>query len=569
MLEFAAIEVGHGRQADVGMRPNVDALPGQEFRRTRLVEEDERPDHLPLRRGQGAPHLEVAEVARARHDQGFDRVGADGVRASGFERRVPAHARLQPRIALIWAGRLAAKPRSASGARLRFEDLLAHRFGPATRWRSPPIPRRAGRGSPACRRGDTSSRRCRRRLPCGEDRRGPSRRRRLRRPGRARALCPSRLWPPTTAPAAPGRGPRAARRRASEARKSARSMTGSGAADQMRAFRNSAQLSRTALKAKGCEEWTRRARWCCSPAARIRPPVWPGRSTASTGSRRSASIIASAIGSNSKRVPKLRAAIAAAFPHWGRKLGDDHVLDLAALAEVSDSAMTRDVAIAARADGLPNTFVPGRNLLFLTFAAALAYRRGVRRLVTGVCETDYSGYPDCRDDTIKALQVALNLGMATRFVIETPLMWVDKAATWRLARDLGGETLVDIVREETHTCYEGDRSHRHEWGLRLRPLSRLRVARGRLRGVPRRRLNALSARRERPGRRDGFAQRDQARLDRRRLRRAGRLESCGRPRRAAGRPVAPRRRGSPATARASSPRRAHRVRRDARRSRPP
>jgi 7-cyano-7-deazaguanine synthase len=163
--------------------------------------------------------------------------------------------------------------------------------------------------------------------------------------------------------------------------------------------------------------------------------------------------------------PKLRAAIAAAFPRWRHKLGDDHVLDLAALAEVSDSAMTRDVAIAARADGLPNTFVPGRNLLFLTFAAALAYRRGVRRLVTGVCETDYSGYPDCRDDTIKALQVALNLGMATRLVIETPLMWVDKAATWRLARDLGGETLIDIVREETHTCYEGDRSHRHDWGF--------------------------------------------------------------------------------------------------------
>jgi 7-cyano-7-deazaguanine synthase len=163
--------------------------------------------------------------------------------------------------------------------------------------------------------------------------------------------------------------------------------------------------------------------------------------------------------------PKVRAAIATAFPDWTAKLGDDHVLDLAALAEVSDSAMTRDVAIAARADGLPNTFVPGRNLLFLTFAAALAYRRGIRRLVTGVCEADYSGYPDCRDDTIKALQVALNLGMATRLVIETPLMWVDKAATWRLARDLGGEALIDIVCEETHTCYEGDRSHRHDWGF--------------------------------------------------------------------------------------------------------
>jgi 7-cyano-7-deazaguanine synthase len=163
--------------------------------------------------------------------------------------------------------------------------------------------------------------------------------------------------------------------------------------------------------------------------------------------------------------PKLRAAIVAAFPHWGSRLGDDHVLDLAALAEVSDSAMTRDVAIAARADGLPNTFVPGRNLVFLTFAAALAYRRGIRRLVAGMCETDYSGYPDCRDDAIKALQVALNLGMATRLIVETPLMWIDKAATWRLARDLGGETLVDIVRDDTHTCYEGDRSHRYDWGF--------------------------------------------------------------------------------------------------------
>ena len=126
--------------------------------------------------------------------------------------------------------------------------------------------------------------------------------------------------------------------------------------------------------------------------------------------------------------------------------------------------MTSDIAIATRSDGLPNTFVPGRNLLFLTFAAALAYRRGLKRLVAGICETDYSGYPDCRDDTVKALQVAINLGMETRFVVETPLMWIDKAATWRLARDLGGEALVEIVREDTHTCYNGDRSLRHEWG---------------------------------------------------------------------------------------------------------
>ncbi len=162
--------------------------------------------------------------------------------------------------------------------------------------------------------------------------------------------------------------------------------------------------------------------------------------------------------------PRLRAALAQAFPHWARKLGEDHRIDLSALAAVSESAMTRDVAIAVAVGGLPNTFVPGRNLIFLTFAAALAYRRGLKRLVTGVCETDYSGYPDCRDDAIKALQVAVNLGMATRFVVETPLMWIDKAATWRLARDLGGEALVEIVREETHTCYNGDRSRRHEWG---------------------------------------------------------------------------------------------------------
>jgi len=127
--------------------------------------------------------------------------------------------------------------------------------------------------------------------------------------------------------------------------------------------------------------------------------------------------------------------------------------------------MTHDIAIEAGGSGLPNTFVPGRNLLFFTAAAALAYRRGVRVLVGGMCETDYSGYPDCRDDTLKALQVALGLGMDRRFVIETPLMWIDKAQTWSLARSLGGEPLVDLIREHTHSCYLGDRSRRHEWGL--------------------------------------------------------------------------------------------------------
>ena len=153
------------------------------------------------------------------------------------------------------------------------------------------------------------------------------------------------------------------------------------------------------------------------------------------------------------------------FPHWSERLGEDTVLDLPVLGAISRTALTDDVAIAMQDDGLPNTFVPGRNLLFLTFAAALGYRRGARRLVTGVCETDFSGYPDCRDDTMKALQVALNLGMDARLVIETPLMWIDKAQTWAMAEGLGGAALVDLIVEETHTCYRGDREHRHDWGF--------------------------------------------------------------------------------------------------------
>ncbi len=159
-----------------------------------------------------------------------------------------------------------------------------------------------------------------------------------------------------------------------------------------------------------------------------------------------------------------RTALAAGFPGWAARLGPDHTLALDALAAVSDTALTSETEIAMGADGLPNTFVPGRNIVFLTFAAALAYRRGLRHVVGGMCETDYSGYPDCRDDTIKALQVALNLGMARRFVLETPLMWIDKAATWRLAEQLGGAALVALVLEHTHTCYLGDRTHRHPWG---------------------------------------------------------------------------------------------------------
>ena len=150
---------------------------------------------------------------------------------------------------------------------------------------------------------------------------------------------------------------------------------------------------------------------------------------------------------------------------WRGTLGADHLIDLGqSLSGIGATAMTDDIAIATTKAGLPNTFVPGRNLLFLTYAAAIAYRRGLRHIVAGVCETDFSGYPDCRDDTIKAMQLALNLGMDQRFVLHTPLMWIDKAATWRLAETLGGRDLVDLVRDETHSCYLGDRSRSHAWG---------------------------------------------------------------------------------------------------------
>ena len=163
------------------------------------------------------------------------------------------------------------------------------------------------------------------------------------------------------------------------------------------------------------------------------------------------------------RAPLL-VAMTEGFPRFAGRLGPDHLLDLSVLGQVSDTALTRDVAITMGASGLPTSFVPGRNLLFLTFAATLAYRRGIKHIVTGVCETDYSGYPDCRDDTIKAMQLALNLGMEARFVLHTPLMWIDKAETWRMAERLGGAPLVDLVREGTHTCYAGDRSQLHDWG---------------------------------------------------------------------------------------------------------
>lgn len=174
------------------------------------------------------------------------------------------------------------------------------------------------------------------------------------------------------------------------------------------------------------------------------------------------------------------------FPQWAPRLGQDHLLDLAVLGEVSETSLTRDMAFRMEASGLPNTFVPGRNLLFLTLAAAVAYRRDLQVIVTGVCETDFSGYPDCRDDTMKAMQLALSLGMDKRFLIETPLMWLDKAETWSLAEQLGGAALVELIVEHTHTCYLGERTQRHPWGygcgscpaceLRARGWARYRAA---------------------------------------------------------------------------------------------
>lgn len=162
--------------------------------------------------------------------------------------------------------------------------------------------------------------------------------------------------------------------------------------------------------------------------------------------------------------PNILQAIRTLDSSWAPRLGEDHMLDLSVLGEVSETALTRDSEITMQSDGLPNTFVPGRNLLFLTLAAALAYRRGISVLVGGMCETDYSGYPDCRDETVRALQSTLRLGMNTELTIETPLMWLDKAATWQLADQLGGAALIDLIRTETHTCYLGERHQLHEWG---------------------------------------------------------------------------------------------------------
>jgi 7-cyano-7-deazaguanine synthase len=162
--------------------------------------------------------------------------------------------------------------------------------------------------------------------------------------------------------------------------------------------------------------------------------------------------------------PRIRERLMAMDAGWKVRLGDDYVVKLDALAAISETALTRETAIEIADNGLPTTFVPGRNLIFFSFAGALAFRRGARHIVAGMCETDYSGYPDCRDDTVKAMQVALSLGLDKRVTIHTPLMWIDKAATFAMAEEIGGAGLLDLVVEDSHSCYLGDRTHRHGWG---------------------------------------------------------------------------------------------------------
>ena len=161
---------------------------------------------------------------------------------------------------------------------------------------------------------------------------------------------------------------------------------------------------------------------------------------------------------------QIRTALRALRPHWSARLGADRVLDASILGTLTETALTSPSEIKTNDSGLPSTFVPGRNLFFLTLAAVVAYDRDIKHIVTGVCETDYSGYPDCRDDTIKAVQLALNSAMARQFVLHTPLMWISKAETWALSHSLGGEALVELTKVLTHTCYLGDRTKLHPWG---------------------------------------------------------------------------------------------------------
>ena len=161
----------------------------------------------------------------------------------------------------------------------------------------------------------------------------------------------------------------------------------------------------------------------------------------------------------------VRKVMASTFPDWGTRLGQDHHIDLSALGRISETALTRDVEMRMSEEGLPNTFVPGRNLLFFQYAAALAYRRGISALIGGMCETDYSGYPDCRQETLQALAQVITLGMGQAYDIVTPLMYVDKAGTWALADKLGGKPFVDLINRLTHTCYLGVRDEHHDWGV--------------------------------------------------------------------------------------------------------
>jgi 7-cyano-7-deazaguanine synthase len=161
---------------------------------------------------------------------------------------------------------------------------------------------------------------------------------------------------------------------------------------------------------------------------------------------------------------EIRRQIPLLFPQWAARLGPDHLIDISSFGQIGETAMTRDIQIETAASGLPNTFVPGRNLIFLNYAAALGYRRGLTTLVGGMCETDFSGYPDCRHDTLQALAHAISLGMDRAFAIETPLMWLDKAAIWAKAHELGGEQLTRLIIEASHTCYLGVRDQLHAWG---------------------------------------------------------------------------------------------------------
>jgi len=161
---------------------------------------------------------------------------------------------------------------------------------------------------------------------------------------------------------------------------------------------------------------------------------------------------------------RVRAQIASVKPEWAERLGEDHILDLSVLGEISETSLTRPVEIEMNETGLPSTFVPGRNLIFLNFAAALGYRRGISHLVAGMCEADFSGYPDCRKDTLDQTMKSISMGMDKVFTLDTPLMHVSKAGAWSLAKQLGGPELVEIILEDTHTCYLGIRGTRHDWG---------------------------------------------------------------------------------------------------------